>query len=57
MNTNDKKELKPAIDRVDALPGRLGVVDALIADSGYFSETNVTSGEEKQITPVYCPGP
>jgi len=56
QNTNDKKELKPAIDRIDALPGKLGVVDVLIADSGYFSETNVTSCEEKQIAPYIAQG-
>ena len=28
QNTNDKKELKPALDRIDALPKKLGIVDA-----------------------------
>lgn len=57
QNTNDKKELEPALDRIDALPKALGAVGSLIADSGYFSEANVTSCEAKQITCVYCPGP
>jgi hypothetical protein len=56
QNTNDKKELKPALDRIDALPEKLGVVDALIADSGYFSEANVISCEAQQITPYIAPG-
>jgi transposase len=56
QNTNDKQELKPALDRIDALPGKLGAVDALIADSGYFSEANVTSCEAKQIVPYIAPG-
>ncbi|TFG68788.1 MAG: IS1182 family transposase, partial [Anaerolineales bacterium] len=56
QNPNDKQELKPAIDRIEALPRELGVVDALIADNGYFSETNVTSCEAKQIAPYIAPG-
>ena len=56
QNTNDKKELKPALDRIDALPKKLGIVDALIADSGYFSEANVISCEAQQITPYIAPG-
>jgi hypothetical protein len=57
QNPNDKQELEPALDRIDALPRELGAVDALIADSGYFSEANVTSCEAKQDSPVHCPGP
>jgi transposase len=56
QNTNDKKELEPALGRIDALPKALGAVGALIADSGYFSEANVTSCEAKQITPYIAPG-
>jgi transposase len=56
QNTNDKKELKPALGRIDALPKKLGIVDALIADSGYFSEANVISCEAQQITPYIAPG-
>ena len=56
QNTNDKKELEPALDRIDTLPRELGVVNTLIADSGYFSEENVTSCEAKQIAPYIAPG-
>ena len=56
QSTNDKQELNPALDRIDALPKELGAVDALIADNGYFSETNVTSCEAKQINPYIAPG-
>ena len=56
QNPNDKKELEPALDRIDALPGELGAVDALLADSGYFSEANVASCETKQIAPYIVPG-
>lgn len=56
QHTNDKQELKPALDSVDALPERLGAIDTLIADSGYFSESNVTTCEENEITPYIAPG-
>jgi transposase len=56
QNTNDKQELKPALDRIDALPRELGAVDALIADSGYFSEANVASCEAKQVASYIAPG-
>lgn len=55
QNTNDKKELKPALDSIEALPKELGSVDALLADSGYFSEANVDICEEKKITPYIAP--
>jgi transposase len=56
QNTNDKKELKPALDSIEALPNNLGSVDALLADSGYFSEANVLLCEEDEITPYIAPG-
>ena len=56
QSTNDKQELKPALDRIDALPRELGAVAALIADSGYFSEANVASCEAKQVAPYIAPG-
>jgi hypothetical protein len=56
QNPNDKKELEPALERIDALPRKLGAVNTLIADSGYFSEGNVTSCEAKQIIPFIAPG-
>ena len=56
QNTNDKKELKPAVDSIEALPGNLGSVDTLLADSGYFSEANIDICEENKITPYIAPG-
>jgi transposase len=56
QHTNDKQELKPALDCLDALPENLGAVDSLIADSGYFSETNVMHCEKKEITPYISVG-
>lgn len=48
---NDKKELEPTLKNLAALPKELGTVTELIADSGYFSETNITACEDKGITP------
>ena len=48
---NDKQELKPTLENLAALPKELGNVTELIADNGYFSETNVTACESKGITP------
>ncbi len=56
QNPNDKQELKPALDAIGTLPENLGAVNTLIADSGYCSEANVVSCEEKQITPYIAPG-
>jgi transposase len=51
QNPNDKQELTPTLENLAALPEELGKTTDLIADSGYFSETNVTACEENGITP------
>ena len=51
QQANDKLELVPTLQMLTALPKGLGTVTELIADSGYFSETNVTACEGKGITP------
>jgi len=48
---NDKLELKPTLENLGALPDDLGAVTELIADSGYFSEANVTACEAQDVTP------
>jgi len=48
---NDKQELTPTLENLAALPDKLGKVSELLADSGYFSETNVTGCEDEGITP------
>ena len=48
---NDKQEIKPALQNLAALPDKLGKVDALAADTGYFSENNVKSCEQEHIKP------
>lgn len=52
QNPNDKKELTPALEAMDALPPGLGRVTDAVADSGYFSQTNVDACEQRQISPL-----
>lgn len=49
--TNDKQELKPAVDSLKQLPAKLGAVTALLADTGYFSATNVNLCVGQEVTP------
>lgn len=51
QQANDKQQLKPTLENLAALPKKLGSVTELIADSGYYSETNVTTCEDNGITP------
>ena len=48
---NDKQELVPTLKNLAVLPEELGTATELIADNGYFSETNVTACEDNKITP------
>ena len=48
---NDKQEIKPTLENLATLPDRLGTVDALAADTGYFSEDNVKRCESDHIIP------
>lgn len=38
---NDKREIAPVLDKVQALPQALGGTTTLLADTGYFSQANV----------------
>ena len=51
---NDKQEVTPTLDRLEQLPDELGEVNILLADTGYFSGTNVDCCEAQSITP-YIP--
>ncbi len=52
----DRQQLEPALEKLGALPKKLGRITELIADSGYFSETNVDACEKKRITPYIAVG-
>ena len=53
-HTNDKQEVTPALERLDALPDALGEVDAVLADTGYHSRHNLEQCDAAGITP-YIP--
>lgn len=50
---NDKQQVAPALERLDALSDALGTVDALLADTGYHRQENLerreTAGAEPSI--------
>jgi hypothetical protein len=54
--SNDKKEIIPTLSALEALPESLGKVDSILADAGYFSDTNVSSCEQANIEPFIPPG-
>jgi transposase len=51
QQSNDKLELAPAVESLCSLPGKLGAVDSLLADAGYFSQDNVEQCQGKNIVP------
>jgi len=53
-HTNDKQEIGPALERLDALPAALGAVDALLADTGYHRQANLERCAAAGIDP-YIP--
>jgi len=54
--SNDKLELGPAVENLCTLPGSLGLVDILSADTGYFSQSNVEECKGKNIVPYIAAG-
>src|SRR6202043_2062649 len=53
---NDKQQIAPMLAKIDALPEGLGRPDTLLADNGYFSETNVTACAAADIAPLFALG-
>ena len=53
---NDKEQIEPALQNLAALPKQLGSPEALVTDSGYFSEGNVNICEAEHITPYIALG-
>ena len=51
QHTNDKKQVKPAVNALSDLPDDLGKVEALLGDCGYFSRENTELCEAAKITP------
>jgi len=53
---NDKQQIAPMLEKIDALPEALGAVDTLLADTGYFSEANVEQCAAAEIEPLIAVG-
>jgi transposase len=51
QQSNDKLEVTPAVENLSHLPDKLGTVDTLLADAGYFSTDNVEKCETHHIVP------
>ena len=53
---NDRQQIKPMLDRLGRLPEALGKPGTLLADSGYFSQANVTACADAKIAPLIALG-
>jgi transposase len=53
---NDKQQIEPTLEKLDALPDALGDVENLLADTGYFSAANVDACEKAGVKPVIAMG-
>src|SRR5262244_2793789 len=53
---NDKQQIAPMLEKVDALPEQLGRPETLLADNGYFSEANVMACAAANIEPLIATG-
>ena len=54
--TNDKQQIQPALDKIEALPEGLNAPETLLADTGYFSEQNVKACIEAEVEPMISVG-
>jgi transposase/IS5 family transposase len=50
--TNDKQQLQPMLEQLQALPTGLNSPETLSADSGYYSEKNVNACQDAKIEPL-----
>src|SRR5580704_8023783 len=53
---NDKQQLEPMVEHLNALPEELGKIETLLADNGYFSAANVTTCATANIEPLIATG-
>ena len=56
QSANDKQEMAPALERLDAVRDVIGKPRALLADAGYHSEANVRGCEVAGIEPSIASG-
>jgi transposase len=53
---NDKQQIGPMLNQIDALPEELGEVDTLLSDTGYFSAAKVAACVAAGIDPLIAMG-
>ena len=53
---NDKQELEPALAELDKVPEEAGQVETVVADNGFFSESNVKAVEGRGMAPLVALG-
>ena len=56
QSPNDKKEITPTLSGLKSLPESLGKIDSILADTGYFSDANMSSCKQARIEPFIPPG-
>jgi len=56
QHANDKLEVEPTLKALEQLPEALGQVEALLADTGYRSESNAKICDAANITPYLAGG-
>ena len=54
--SNDKQQVVPMLEQLQALPPALGRVNTLLADAGYASEDNVNACAQAKIRPLIALG-
>ncbi|MCJ7602222.1 MAG: IS1182 family transposase, partial [Desulfobulbaceae bacterium] len=52
---NDKQEISPALSALSSLPEELGEVEAILADAGYYSDSNASACKEVGMEPFIPP--
>ena len=53
---NDKEQIQPTVERLQALPEEVGCPEKMLADTGYFSLQNVMTCHEAGIEPMLAVG-
>ena len=53
---NDKQQIEPMLEKLNALPEELGKPETLLADNGYFSAANVAACAAANIEPLIATG-
>lgn len=56
QHPNDKQEVAPALDHLDAVAPVIGKAEAMIADTGYFSAANVEACHAHRVEPYIAVG-